>query len=219
MLIQKYCLLLVLAAGSFFSLSANTDSCSRSNGFHVLLSFKPLLNAMSAKDSSAHYMYSHNQIEVQYNYGRHQLGFGFDAGSKKSSTSVNNLPKQIKNTFISIAPSYSFRLYQEKKWKIFFGAGYFKNTIKQSSDLISQIEVITETTNQVEEGLDMFFRFNFALSKHFSLETEVAAYRSRERIEYSETYSLTPSLASSKTEYRDYRTYAFPANIWLKYSF
>lgn len=212
------CLLLVtLAAGSFFAAAANRDSSKLR--VHVLMSGRPLLNAFSARDSVNNFMYSHNQLEVQISYKKHQLGFGIDAGYSKSTDLVNNLPRANTKQSTFLSPHYAYKFYQQKKWSAFVGVGYYINTIASEVTVTSPIEVVSSKTTQVEEGSNLFLRANYKFTRRFSVEFETAFYRSRERIDEERDYSLTPSLHSTKSTYRDFRTYAFPSNIWLKFSF
>ena len=212
------CLLLVtLAAGSFFAGAANRDSSKLK--FHVLLSGRPILNALSARDSVKNFMYSHNQLELQISYKNHQLGFGFDAAYTKSTDLINNLPRAYTTQSTFFSPHYAYRFYKQKKWSAFVGVGYYINTIDSRVTVTSPIEVVTNQTTQTEEGSNLFLRANYKFTRRFSIEFETAFYRSRERVEEIKDYSLTPALSSAKSTYRDFRTYAFPSNIWLKYSF
>ncbi len=212
------CLLLVtLAAGSFFASAANRDSSKLK--FHVLLSSRPLINALSARDSAKNFMYSHNQIEVQISYKKHQIGIGFDAAYTKSTDLINNLPRAFTTQSTFFSPHYAYKFYQQKKWSAFVGIGYYVNTIDSKVTVTSPIEVVTNQATQIEEGSNLFLRANYKFTRRFSVEFETAFYRSRERIEEIKDYSLTPALSSAKFTYRDFRTYALPSNIWLKYSF
>lgn len=211
------CLLLVTLAAGSFATAANRDSSNLR--IHVLMSGRPLLNALSARDSVNNFMYSHNQLEVQVSYKKHQLGFGIDAGYSKSTDLINNLPRAYTKQSTFLSPHYAYKFYHQKKWSAFVGVGYYINTIENKVTVTSPIEVVTNQTTQTEEGSNLFLRANYKFTQRFSIEFETAFYRSRERIEEVRDYSLTPNLSSSKSTYRDFRTYAFPSNIWLKYSF
>ncbi len=212
------CLLLItITAGTFFAQARNVDSSKFR--FSFLISSKPLFNALSAKDSAQNFMYSHNQFEFQIGYKKHQLNIGFDAYYRKTDTKVNNLPKVSTQNKLFFNPSYSFQVYSNKKWSCFVGVGYLKNVVKNSTEVTSSIEIINSSETQTEEGANAYFRANYKLSKRFSIEMETSFYYSRERVDKENKYSLTTSLNNVTTFYRDFRTYAFPSNIWLKYTF
>lgn len=215
----KYGLLLLLVAGYFLPLKADRDSSVRKSGrFSIMLSLKPMFNSI-AKDSAEHYMYSHNTIELQYRFNKHQIGLGIDGSSAKSSGSVNNLPKEYKKTSFSIAPNYAYNFFSSRKWNFFAGAGYFMNKSNNRSDIISQIEIVTQEVIQTETGGNLFFRLGYRINRYLSLEMEMAAYMSKDKLEHKDTYSLNTGMNSSKSESRSFSTYAFPSNIWLKFSF
>lgn len=215
---RRIILLCFFMAGAVGAFATYNDTLTKQHGFNVLLSFKPILNALSAKDSTPNYMYSHNQLELQYRYKRHYIGLGLNYNSKKTADDVNGLPREITKKNFSFAPYYSYMFYKSKKWKFFGGAGYYKNTISETNEVISSIEVVTKSTKAIEEGFNGFLRINYKINKKLSLEFETAFYRSRERVSKESVYTLTPALYSNKTTYNDYRTYAFPANLWLKVS-
>lgn len=215
----KYGLLLLLVAGYFLPSMAFRDSAVRNaSKFSVLLSLKPLFNSI-AKDSAKNYMYSHNLIELQYRYRRHQIGIGFDGNNSKSSTTINNLPKEFQKTSFSIAPNYAYNFFSSRKWSMFVGAGYFKHTNYNRTDVISQIEIVTNEVKQTENGGNAFFRLAYNINKFMSVEMEMSVYLSKEKLENKETYSLNTGMNASKTENRQYATYAFPSNFWLKFNF
>lgn len=216
---KLYCLLFVfITAGSFFA-QAETVRDSSGLRFHILMSAKPVLNALSAKDSVSNFMYSHNQLEFQISYRKHRIGFGIDAGYSKNTDKINNTTRVNEKQFVSLAPNYSYRFYKAKKWSAFVGVGYFVNTIKTQSEVVSQFETVGNKVTQTEKGENLFMRVNYQFSRRISMELETALYYSSETIDSERYFSLTPAMNTTSTTERDFRTYAFPSNIWLKYSF
>lgn len=219
MMKKLYCLLFVfITAGSFFAQAETVRDSSRLR-FHILMSAKPVLNALSAKDSVSNFMYSHNQLEFQISYKKHRIGFGVDAGFTKSSDKVNNTPRNYEKQHLSLSPNYSYRFYNANKWSAFVGVGYFINTIETKSEVISQFETVGNKVTQTEKGENLFLRVNYQFSKRISIELETAMYYSSELITSEKYFSLTPAMNATSSINRDFRTYAFPSNIWLKYSF
>jgi len=188
-------------------------------GFHLLSSFKPLLKSLGSKDSSEHFLYSRVQFELQYHYKRHMLGIGGDAAQKTRTNYVNGLPNEVKVTKYAYSPFYSYMVYAEKRWKCYVGIAYIYNYEQTFNTLRSNIEVIAKQSRSIEEGSDLFFRVNYRLNRRFSLEMETAFYYTRARVEYEEIYALTPLLNTYKIHFQNNRTYAFPSNVFLKYSF
>lgn len=216
---KLYCLLFVfITAGSFFA-QAETVPDSSGLKFHVLMSAKPILNALSAKDSVSNFMYSHNQLEFQLSYKKHRIGFGIDAGYSKSTDKINNTPRNNEKQHLSLSPNYAYRFYKANKWSAFVGIGYFVNTIETTSEVVSQFETVGASTKQIEKGENLFLRVNYQFSRRISMELETAFYYSSEALTTEKYFSLTPAMNTSNTTNRDFRTYAFPSNIWLKYSF
>ncbi len=213
--------LLVFVIGTTGLLCAGKsgDSLKRKQGFHVLASIKPMVKWMSRKDSMENFFYSKVQFELQYNYKGHNLGIGIDGNRRKFSDDVNGLPTETDDLKVSLAPYYSYRFYSNKRWKYFMGVGYIYNYEDRLNKVISKIEVTTKSYALIEEGADVFFRVNYRLNRHLSLELESAFYFTRTRTEYKEDYPLTPSMNAYKSYYQSNRTYAFPSNVFIKFSF
>lgn len=215
----KYSLLLLLVAGYFLPIMAAKDSATQTtDGFGVQLSFNPLIKSF-ARDSAANFLYSHNVLEVNYRFKKHQVGVGFDGNQVKSSTTVNGLDKKTDKVLFCFAPNYLYNFWENRKWRASAGVGYFRNSIKTTTDVISKIEVITQEVKQVESGFNLFMRFGLKLSRRLSLEMEMSAYKSIENIEYKDTYTLNTGMNSTKKEDRSHFTYAFPSNFSVRYSF
>lgn len=215
----RYCLPLLIAAGNFFHAhAASSDSTKRNFGINLLLSAKPFFNSLSAKDSTRNYMYSKSQFEIQFRYKRHFIGLGWNGDRKKMNNTVNNLPKNSYVNTINLSPAYGFNVYTYKRWSLFTGAGYIYNKMESGSDIISDIEIVSEFERKLETGYFGFCRFNFRLAKKFSIEFELAAYTTTEKHTLEKTFSLTPDMNVKKeTEFKS-QTYAFPSNISFKFS-
>jgi hypothetical protein len=200
-------------------LKANDSITTRNKHIHLLISAKPLVKAFLGNDSMQNFFYSRTQFELQYQYRRFVVGFGYNGGHKYSMNYVNGLPIEVNSKTESLSPFASIMAYDQKRWKCFVGAAYIRNYEDRVHQTYSKIETITKSVATIEEGINMFVRVNYSFSKHFSLEMEGAFYSTKARTEHEEDYPLTPSMNSFKSYYNNYRTYAIPANLYLKCSF
>lgn len=192
---------------------------SKQDGFSILISAIPVFNMIDRNDSIDNFMYSHSRIEVQYRRNRHALGLGLNGSHKRWGSDINGLPAETSKGVFAFNPYYSYILCSKGPWQLLGGIGYIRNQSVEHYSIRSNIEVVEKETSNIEEGMNIFFRLNYRLGRHLSLELETAFYATRLRMDYSETYSLTPSMQVTKSSWLNTQTYALPSNLFLKYTF
>ncbi len=199
--------------------SIKADTLKRKFGFHLMLSTKPIVNWLGKTDSTDHFFYSKVQLELQFSFKRHTIGIGLNGGYNLYTTLTNGLPYHTKRSRYFFAPTYCYLLHSEKRWKYYGGFSYLRGYDQTLFTIQSPIETITKSNTTIEEGSSVFLRVNYRLRRHLSIELETALFFTKIRNEYFEDYPLTPSLNNSRPVHYDARTYAFPSNLYLKYSF
>lgn len=217
---SKAIILLVMLSGPGILWCQNTGQDSaRKSSISILASAIPVFNMIDRNDSIENFMYSHSRIEVQYRNKRHMLGVGLNGSHRKNGTYINGLPSETNKTTYAFNPYYSYNFRSKGRWQLWGGIGYIRNQSVERNSIRSNIELVQKETSHIEEGSDIFLRLNYRLSKYLSLELETAVYITRLRMDYSETYSLTPSMQVTESSWTNAQTYSLPSNLFLKYTF
>lgn len=216
----KIIVLLVILSGPGLLLcrDATRDSL-RQHPISVLVSAIPVFNMLDRNDSIDNFMYSHSRIEIQYQCKRHMLGVGLNGYHRRYGTHINGLPSETSKSVYAFNPYYSYRLRSKGAWQLWGGIGYIRNQSVERNSIRSNIELVEKETSNIEEGSEIFLRLNYRLGKHLGLELETAVYITRLRMDYKETYSLTPSMQVLNSSWVNTQTYALPSNLFLKYTF
>lgn len=216
----KTIVFLVILSGPGLICSQNTErDSSRKGRLSILASAIPIFNMLDKNDSIDNFMYSHSRIELQYRCKKHMLGLGLNGYHRRYGTYVNGLPSETNKGVYAFNPYYSFNFRSKGAWQLWGGIGYIRNQSVERNSVRSNIELVEKETSNIEEGSDIFLRLNYRLGRHLSLELETAIYITRLRMDYSETYSLTPSMQVLKSTWVNTQTYALPSNLFLKYTF
>jgi hypothetical protein len=212
-------LILMVFASDVIATYLQQDSMQPKKGLSILLSARPVINWLSKKDSADNFMYSNVQLEAQYFYQRHMLGLGIGGYHQRYLTPVNGLPNTDETTRFSFAPFYSYRLGDFKRWKFYSGLAYVYNYDQRLLIRQSNIENTSKSKTTITEGMGLFLRVNYKFNRHFSMEMECSFYNTRMRQDVVETYPLTPSMSSLKSNYLVTQTFSLPSNLFFKYTF
>lgn len=214
-MIKNFVLLVLLIVNLSYSkpYSDSTNNCS----FSILISTKPMLNWIKKIDSNSNFLNSNSLIECQYKYKNNIIGLGINFLKNKQTFQLNNVPVEQFKISYNLNPFYEYHIYSKKRISINIGLGYIVNYNKTEKTIFSNIEKINYLNEYIENGANLFSRFNFKLNKKFSLESEFGLYFLNSNTTYRETFPLSPSLSVSQFSTNHKTYFSIPFNLFIKY--